>query len=56
MELFYISEQFAVFMLEIAFEDHFYKVFSTPMSQLNHDMFELVYICKAYGSNPIEFV
>lgn len=49
-----------MFMFKIAFEDSFYKflfstihAFVTPISQLNHDVLEFVYICKAYISDPI---
>lgn len=46
-------------MFEIAFENKFYElffstrhIFVTPMSQLNHGMFDFVYICKEFGSYP----
>lgn len=31
-------------------------IFVTPMSLLNHGVFDFVYICKDYGSDPILFV
>lgn len=61
----YIGVIIYITALEIAFENIFFlifffsflqDVFVTPVSQLNHDMFDFVYICKAYASDLIPFV
>lgn len=63
LSYFYISQHFALVVFETAFENDFYKiffstgpVFVTPTSLLNHGVFDFVYICKDYGSDPILFV